>query len=100
MHPLYDTYMDMIGRCYRPTHLRFADYGGRGISVCERWRESFWAYVEDVGGRPAGMSLDRTDNNGNYEPSNVRWATPSQQSQNRRTTGWEKRVRMANGRFQ
>ena len=92
LHPLYDTYHDMLGRCLRPTHARYADYGGRGITVCDRWRNDFWAYVEDIGERPADggrWTLDRIDNDGNYEPSHVRWATSSQQARTRRASATE-----------
>lgn len=83
-HPLYDIYLDMIGRCYRPTHQRYADYGGRGITVCERWRDDFWAFVADMGERPEGLTLDRENNGKGYSPDNCRWATYSEQVNNRR----------------
>jgi len=99
LHPLYDAYNDMLGRCSRPTHKRFADYGGRGITVCLRWRDDFWAYVADVGERPAGHSLDRIDNDGPYAPDNVRWATPQQQRANRRPQQRQAQQDPATGRF-
>lgn len=83
-HPLNDTYTGMLCRCYWPGQTRYDSYGGRGITVCERWRNDFWAFVADVGERPAGRSLDRIDNDGNYEPGNVRWATAVEQRGNRR----------------
>jgi len=92
-HPLYDTYMDMLGRCNRPTHSRFASYGGRGITVCARWREDFWNFVADMGERPEGLSLDRVDNDGPYSLENCRWATASQQSKNRRPDAYAGLVR-------
>lgn len=76
----------MIQRCTNPNRKKFAIYGARGISVCARWRESFDAFLLDVGPRPGrGFSLDRIDVNGNYEPGNVRWASDTEQSRNRRT---------------
>lgn len=82
-HPLYGIWKQMIQRCTNPRASHYSLYGGRGIQVCERWRTSFWDYVADVGERPPGKSLDRIDNNGDYEPGNVRWASQSEQLLNR-----------------
>jgi len=86
-HPLYDAWTHMIGRCYHTSSKDYRYYGGRGITVCDRWRNSFLAFVEDVGERPGpGWSIDRIDNNGNYEPGNVRWASKTEQSRNNRNS--------------
>jgi hypothetical protein len=75
----------MKKRCYTSSATGYRNYGGRGIRVCERWRGSFLAFLEDVGVRPTGRhSLDRIDNNGNYEPGNVRWVTQAEQATNGR----------------
>jgi len=74
----------MRGRCFNPDNAAWANYGGRGITVCERWRE-FENFLEDMGECPSGFTLDRYPNNdGNYEPGNCRWATYRQQNRNRR----------------
>lgn len=83
-HPLYEVWRGMMARCYRPRAHGYANYGGRGIVVCLRWHD-FWLFVEDIPLRPSReFSLDRKDNNGNYEPGNVRWATRKQQARNTR----------------
>lgn len=95
--PEYKTWCRMITRCENPKHEKFPYYGGRGISVCARWRHDFKAFLADVGLRPsAAHSIDRyPDNNGHYEPGNVRWATRSKQMQNRRPLHRDARGRVA-----
>lgn len=75
---------DMMRRCYNPKAQKFRHWGGRGIRVCERWHE-FKNFLGDMGEAPHGLTLDRIDNNGDYEPDNCRWATYKQQLRNRRT---------------
>lgn len=84
--PTYEAWKAMFQRCYNPKHKSYGDYGGRGITVCERWRESFDNFLADMGERPKGKhSIDRFPNqNGNYEPGNCRWATWKEQHRNRR----------------
>lgn len=89
-HPLYYTYISMISRCYRAYNTNYKNYGARGISVFEDWLDKetgFELFVEYVGSRPEGKTLDRIDVDGNYEPGNLRWATASEQRSN---TRWHK----------
>lgn len=74
-------------RCNSSKNTRYKDYGGRGIKMCARW-DDFALFLEDMGARPEGTSLDRIDNNGNYEPGNCRWATEAAQKRNMRVNQW------------
>jgi len=86
-HIAYRCWDAMIRRCHQPSHQRYRYYGARGISVCERWRASFDDFATDMGPRPgAEYSLDRIDNDGNYEPGNCRWATKLEQASNKART--------------
>jgi len=84
--PEYEAWCGMKKRCYNKNTHQYKDWGGRGIIVCERWLHSFSAFLEDMGTKPSPeYSIDRTDNNGNYEPGNCRWSTHSEQASNKRT---------------
>lgn len=79
------TWTAMRQRCINPTHTIYHKYGGRGIRVCDEWACSFQAFLNDMGPRPEGTTIDRfPDKNGNYEPSNCRWATAKEQRENTR----------------
>jgi hypothetical protein len=80
--PVYSVWSQMIQRCHNPTNSSYPRYGARGISVCDEWRVSFSAFSEYVGFRPPGMTIDRINSAGNYEPGNVRWATYKEQARN------------------
>lgn len=79
----YRVWAAMKARCYRVTSKDYPNWGGRGITVCDRWKNSFENFLEDMGDRPPGFTIDRIDVNGNYEPGNCRWATKEQQSRNK-----------------
>lgn len=82
----YLVWISMIARCERKSHKSYGIYGGAGVTICERWRNSFQSFLDDMGERPKGMTLDRYPNSrGNYEPGNCRWADAKQQARNRST---------------
>ncbi len=83
-HYLYNTWLGMIRRCYSEKHASYKYYGGRGVQVCDRWKENFFNFIDDMGDRPLETSLDRVDTNGDYEKSNCRWADKITQMNNRR----------------
>ncbi len=110
-HPLWHIYINIFSRCYNKSNHAFDRYGGRNIVMCQDWKESFDVFVKDIGPRPSlKHSIDRIDSNGNYEPSNCRWATSKIQNRNRRNnvllthngktqcmTAWAEEVGIAHG---
>src|SRR3990170_2164292 len=81
--PTYESWAGMLSRCRNPNQPYYHRYGGRGITVCPRWHK-FENFLEDMGERPDGLSLDRINNDGNYEPDNCHWATRQEQNMNSR----------------
>lgn len=85
--PTYSTWMCMVRRCSDPTMNDYERYGGRGIEVCDRWRD-FRNFLNDMGERPENHVLDRKEGDGNYEPANCRWVTHKESATNRTSTRW------------
>lgn len=81
---IYRIWSNIKQRCTNPANPRYADYGGRGITMCKRWLNSFEKFYEDVGDRPADLTLDRIDNNKGYSPNNVRWVSRADNNRNSR----------------
>jgi hypothetical protein len=84
--PTHVVWTHIISRCTNPKNRAWKNYGGRGIAVCDRWRNSFEAFIADMGEKPSGMTIERVDNDRGYEPENCVWLKPSLQNRNRRTT--------------
>ena len=93
--PTYTSYHAMKTRCLNPNHTSYEDYGGRGIAVDPRWlgKEGFLKFLEDMGERPEGLTLERKNTNLGYGPDNCKWATPKQQANNRRNTKTQEQKR-------
>jgi len=91
--PTNRTWNALRNRCNNPMNKDYSRYGGRGIKVCERWN-LFENFLSDMGEKPKGLSIDRIDNNGNYEPANCRWATVSQQNSNQRPRKYRPRKKI------
>lgn len=100
--PMYTLWINIKSRCFNPEHPHYADYGGRGITLCSQWTSSFETFLTDVvnaiGEKPPLVksykrywSIDRINNSGNYEPENIRWANPHEQKTNQRPRRWRKR---------
>jgi hypothetical protein len=99
-HHLYNTWINIRQRCRNPNNRNYPDYGGRGIDVCSEW-DDFWQFVEDVGEKPEGCSLDRIDNNKGYSKDNCRWATHTEQMNNcRKVSNAKGYIKTKEGNYQ
>ena len=87
----YRIWQNIKTRCFNRRNAAFPDYGGRGITMCQEWASSFTAFLAHVGPRPAGCSIDRIDNDGDYTPGNVKWSTAKEQASNRRNRSLDAR---------
>lgn len=85
---VYDTWINIKQRCHNPKVPHYERYGARGVTVCDRWRESFDNFYNDMGDPPEGLELDRIDNSRGYEPGNCKWVTRSENNRHRRSTRW------------
>lgn len=95
--PEYNTYITILSKCYNPKNKKYKDYGGRGIKMCDRWLEDPQNFLDDMGKRPSDKtSINRINNDGNYEPGNCEWANNTEQANNRRSN----RLIMFNGKTQ
>lgn len=85
--PIYRSWMAMVGRCHNPESSAYKNYGARGVKVCEKWRK-FEGFIEDMGERPPGKTLERINNDGDYCKENCKWADIKTQSRNKRSNVW------------
>jgi hypothetical protein len=96
--PEYRVWCGMKQRCFNPNDTSYRNYGGRGITVCDQWRCSFDVFLADMGRRPGvHYSIDRIDNDGNYEPGNCRWVLPFQQAENKRVASYTRPRKLSDG---
>ena len=95
----YSTWKSMKRRCLNPNNDNYKFYGGRGITICDEWKNDFRNFLRDMGERPKGTTINRIDNDGKYELGNCEWVTHSTQMKNRKGSFWDRRIRDKNGRW-